>query len=110
MDGSKKTVIMEAADEMFSQKNTVVTIRTPLDTDVEVGKVMPAPKCKPNTPTTPPTTLVATESTVSQEEIETVEETKNETKPQKETTHSEERYESDQSKMIKDLFDGKYIN
>ena len=109
-DGSKKTVIMEAADEMFSQKNTVVTIRTPMDTDVEVGKVTPAPKSKPNTPTTPPKTLVTPETTVSQEEIETVEETKNETKPQKETTHSEERYESDQSKMIKDLFDGKYIN
>ena len=109
-DGAKKIAIMEAADEMFGQKNTVVNIRTPLDTDIEIGKVTPATKNKSAIIQAPPKTLVKQETNISQAEIETVEEVKAETKIQKESTSLEERYESDQSKMIKELFDGKYIN
>ena len=109
-EGQKKIAIMEAADEMFGQKNTVVNIRTPLESDVDLGKIVPA-KPKPQ-PTVAPKTLAEPKSEVSEEEIETANE-EIQTKPQEEKKtekQQSETFESDQSKMIKDLFDGKYIN
>lgn len=109
-EGQKKIAIMEAADEMFGQKNTVVNIRTPLESDVDLGKIVPA-KPKPQ-PTVAPKTLAEPKSEVSEEEIETANE-EIQAKPQEEKKtekQQSETFESDQSKMIKDLFDGKYIN
>ncbi len=109
-EGQKKIAIMEAADEMFEQKNTVVNIRTPLESDVDLGKIVPA-KPKPQ-PTVAPKTLAEPKSEVSEEEIETANE-EIQAKPQEEKKtekQQSETFESDQSKMIKDLFDGKYIN
>lgn len=109
-EGQKKIAIMEAADEMFGQKNTVVNIRTPLESDVDLGKIVPA-KPKPK-PTVAPKTLAEPKSEVSEEEIETANE-EIQAKPQEEKKtekQQSETFESDQSKMIKDLFDGKYIN
>lgn len=106
-EGSKKVAIMEAADEMFSQKNTIVTIRTPLDSDIDLGKITPV-KPKPQ-PTVQPKTLANQETRASEEEIETVTEVSKETAPKEETDRAKS-LESDQSKMIKELFDGKYIN
>ena len=109
-EGQKKIAIMEAADEMFGQKNTVVNIRTPLESDVDLGKIVPA-KPKPQ-PTVAPKTLAKPKSEVSEEEIETANE-EIQAKPQEEKKtekQQSETFESDQSKMIKDLFDGKYIN
>ena len=109
-EGNKKTAIMEAADEMFSQKDTPVKIRTPQDGDVEIGKVAPLLKPKPTTPPEERKTLADSEPKVSEEEIQEVEEAR-QVQPEKKTEHSEEStFESDQSKMIKELFDGKYIN
>ena len=109
-EGQKKIAIMEAADEMFGQKNTVVNIRTPLESDVDLGKIVPA-KPKPQ-PTVAPKTLAEPKSEISEEEIETANE-EIQAKPQEEKKtekQQSETFESDQSKMIKDLFDGKYIN
>ena len=110
-EGQKKIAIMEAADEMFGQKNTVVNIRTPLESDVDLGKIAPA-KPKPQ-PTVAPKTLAEPKSEISEEEVETVKEV-TENKPQEEEkkneNHHSNTFESDQSKMIKELFDGKYIN
>ena len=109
-EGQKKIAIMEAADEMSGQKNTVVNIRTPLESDVDLGKIVPA-KPKPQ-PTVAPKTLAEPKSEVSEEEIETANE-EIQAKPQEEKKtekQQSETFESDQSKMIKDLFDGKYIN
>ena len=109
-EGQKKIAIKEAADEMFGQKNTVVNIRTPLESDVDLGKIVPA-KPKPQ-PTVAPKTLAEPKSEVSEEEIETANE-EIQAKPQEEKKtekQQSETFESDQSKMIKDLFDGKYIN
>lgn len=110
-EGQKKIAIMEAADEMFGQKNTVVNIRTPLESDVDLGKIAPA-KPKPQ-PTVAPKTLAVPKSEISEEEVETVKEV-SENKPQEEEkkteNHHSNTFESDQSKMIKELFDGKYIN
>lgn len=71
-EGQKKIAIMEAADEMFGQKNTVVNIRTPLDSDIDLGKIVPA-KPKPQ-PTVAPKTLAEPKSEISEEEAETVKE------------------------------------
>ena len=109
-DGTKKTAIMEAADAMFGQKNTHVLIRTPLESDVEIGKVTPAPKPKPITPPNEVKTLAPKQETVSEEEIETVQEVQKTPEKKTEQTDDEPKFESDQSKMIKELFDGKYIN
>lgn len=110
-EGQKKIAIMEAADEMFGQKNTVVNIRTPLDSDIDLGKIVPA-KPKPQ-PTVAPKTLAELKSEISEEEAETVKEV-TENKVQEEEKKTEKQhsntFESDQSKMIKELFDGKYIN
>mgnify|MGYP005746769901 FL=1 len=110
-EGQKKIAIMEAADEMFGQKNTVVNIRTPLESDVDLGKIVPA-KPKPQ-PTVAPKTLAEPKSEISEEEAETVKEV-TENKVQEEEKKTEKQhsntFESDQSKMIKELFDGKYIN
>lgn len=110
-EGQKKIAIMEAADEMFGQKNTVVNIRTPLDSDIDLGKIVPA-KPKPQ-PTVAPKTLAEPKSEISEEEAETVKEV-TENKVQEEVKKTEKQhsntFESDQSKMIKELFDGKYIN
>lgn len=110
-EGQKKIAIMEAADEMFGQKNTVVNIRTPLDSDIDLGKIVPA-KPKPQ-PTVAPKTLAEPKSEISEEEAETVKEV-TENKAQEEEKKTEKQhsntFESDQSKMIKELFDGKYIN
>lgn len=110
-EGQKKIAIMEAADEMFGQKNTVVNIRTPLDSDIDLGKIVPA-KPKPK-PTVAPKTLAEPKSEISEEEAETVKEV-TENKAQEEEKKTEKQhsntFESDQSKMIKELFDGKYIN
>ncbi len=109
-EGQKKIAIMEAADEMFGQKNTVVNIRTPLDSDIDLGKIVPA-KPKPQ-PTVAPKTLAEPKSEVSEEEIETANE-EIQAKPQEEKKTEKQHsntFESDQSKMIKELFDGKYIN
>ena len=109
-EGQKKIAIMEAADEMFGQKNTVVNIRTPLESDVNLGKIVPA-KPKPQ-PAVTPKTLAQPKPEVSEEEIETANE-EIQAKPQEEKKtekQQSETFESDQSKMIKDLFDGKYIN
>ena len=110
-EGQKKIAIMEAADEMFGQKNTVVNIRTPLESDVDLGKIVPA-KPKPQ-PTVAPKTLAEPKSEISEEEAETVKEV-TENKIQEEEKKTEKQhsntFESDQSKMIKELFDGKYIN
>ena len=109
-DGTKKTAIMEAADAMFGQKNTHVLIRTPLESDVEIGKVAPAPKPKPITPPSEVKTLAPKQETVSEEEIETVQEIQKAPEKKTEQPDDEPKFESDQSKMIKELFDGKYIN
>ena len=109
-DGTKKTAIMEAADAMFGQKNTHVLIRTPLESDVEIGKVVPASKPKPITPPNELKTLAPKQENVSEEEIETVQEVQKAPEKKTESTDDEPKFESDQSKMIKELFDGKYIN
>jgi len=112
-EGTKKQAIIEAADILFDQENTIVTIRTPMDSDVVMEK----------TSTPKPTLVKSSEEKknliqkpqISDEEIEEVEEIKKEETKSKQAKKTEEideinELESEQSKMIKDLFDGKYIH
>jgi len=108
-DGTKKTAIMEAADEMFNQKNTLVTIRTPLDSDVEIGKVAPIVH-KQIPQVSEPKTLAKVEGVISEEEIDMANEVKDTSDKPVENKKDGADFEPDQSKMIRQLFDGKYIN
>ena len=110
-DGTKKTSIMEAADEMFGQKNTLVTIRTPLDSDIEIGKIPQV--VKPSVPikhVNETKSLVKEVLPISEAEIDEFRETQNISEKNVDSNDSNSDFESDQSKMIKNLFDGKYIN
>jgi len=109
-DGAKKQAIIEAANILFSQENTIVKIRTPMDSDVVIEKVTAA-KPAPIKSGDEKKNLIQ-KSQVSDEEIEEVEEIKKEQQQSEQTKTPEEieELESEQSKMIKDLFDGKYIH
>lgn len=111
-DGTKKTAIMEAADEMFNQKNTTVTIRTPMDSDVDLGKISPAATQK-QVMQPQETKIISTdkpEQIINEEDIKEAQELRQAENKSSSQSTSEQHYESDQSKMIKELFDGKYIN
>ena len=115
-EGTKKTAIIEAANAMFNQQNSKVTIRIPMDSDVEIAKTTTTVIQKQEVPKQEKKNLTPEKTNISKEEIETVEEVKKEEKKLASTPLDEDKkqtpdkYESDQSKMIKDLFDGKYIN
>ena len=84
-DSNKKQLIIDAANSMFNGTSTPVTIRLAQsgDTKVEI-KPQPAPIPQP----------------------------KSEVKPVEQKTElekKEERIETDQEKMVMDLFDGKYV-
>lgn len=99
-DTNKKQMIVDAANTMFNQSSTTVVIRTPQADDAEVVKKKsepveikaPKPEIIEEKPTEKPVTPTDTEN--SSEEKEPVE---------------KQRLESDQEKMVLDLFDGKYI-
>ncbi len=91
-DTNKKQMLIEAANTMFNQTSTPVTIRLPQPNDNEIIK--------------------QTSQQPKKEEPVIIEE-KTETKTQNEQVKKEEknteRTESDQEKMVLELFDGKFI-
>ena len=91
-DTNKKQLLIEAANTMFNQTSTPVTIRLPQPNDNEIIK--------------------QTSQQPKKEEPVIIEE-KTETKTQNEQVKKEEknteRTESDQEKMVLELFDGKFI-
>ena len=103
-DSNKKQMIIDAANIMFNQDSTSVTVRLAQSGDkpVQVSSV----------PTQQPTPVKPVE-TVSQ----AVADAKNEAKATPEVSKTEEplskekveRLESDQEKMVLELFDGKYV-
>ena len=104
----RKKFISDAVKKVFGEENISVIIREPLPDDVKIDKVKPV---APKKSIVPPKTLVEDEVDNSPE-IETIKEIKStpegEQKPEKEQTNQTQH--SDQSSMVKDLFDGKYID
>ena len=99
-DTNKKQMIVDAANTMFNQSSTSVVIRTPQSDDAEVVKKKSEPvvakASKPEIKEEKPTerSVTSTDTENSSEEKEPVE---------------KQRLESDQEKMVLELFDGKYI-
>ena len=98
----KKEMIIDAANIMFNQNNSIVTVRLPQADDAKI--------------TTASNSIAINEQKKNDIEIkEKIEEPKYtdssepEQKVQKKTEQQKERLESDQEKMVLELFDGKYI-
>ena len=91
--GAKKQAVVDAVDTLFSQKGANVVIRLPLPSDVEVKAApsIPQPKKAPV------------------EDVQEIQEEIKEVQPPKETKKQPEALQSDNIKMVIDLFDGKVI-
>ena len=100
MHENKKKVISEVASEMFGVPNVPVTMRLPQANDV-----------KQKIPTEQEQ-QIKTEKKTEDVDKNSVENIQKEVKTEKETTektNSTKKIETDQGKMVLDLFDGKYV-
>lgn len=114
-DNNKKKMLIEAADTMFSQTETPVTIRLPQAGDAELA-ASAAPVKSVQTPQAPvqeeekkkiePVKIAEVELKKEEKVVNKPVET---TEGEKITQKDKERLESDQEKMVLELFDGKYI-
>ena len=122
-DTNKKQMVIEAANTMFNQASTSVTIRLPLAGDAELAKTTSAktgmddskvePKEEPvkkNDNLQVNESINTTPQNVQEvEEEEIVSENKTTQEKALPQEKNKERIESDQEKMVLDLFDGKFI-
>lgn len=105
-DSNKKQLIIDAGNIMFNQTNTSVTIRMAQASD---KKMEPLP-----TPTVSKSAKVVAPEPVQPKEQQPLEQ-KTELKPDIKTEENSEnkkntdRIETDQEKMVLELFDGKYV-
>ena len=95
---SKKDILVQAAKVLFNNADTKITVRLPMASDTKIQN-------------TEVNKEIEQTEEIKQEKktpIENIDKptTQNNPKPDKKT---EERIESDQEKMVLDLFDGKYI-
>lgn len=93
-DTNKKQMLVEAANTMFNQSDSKVIVRLPQANDAVVEKKKltveePAPQPQPVPQAAEPQPVAVEEKNVPSKNIE--------------------REESDQEKMVLELFDGKYI-
>ncbi len=100
----RKQSLISAADSILGTTNISILIRQPLPDDKKIEKVKISAIKKP---ITPPKTLVEDEHEVSEQEVETAKEETEANKPQNRDETDFSR--SDQSNMVKQLFDGKYL-
>lgn len=100
----RKQSLISAADSILGTTNISILIRQPLPDDKKIEKVKVSAIKKP---ITPPKTLVEDEHEVSEQEVETAKEETEANKPQNRDETDFSR--SDQSNMVKQLFDGKYL-
>ena len=116
-EDSKKQILKDAADKLFGQTNSRITIRLPQSGDTPLPKSEPAPstpapaktfKPKSAAPVQPPRTKADDDYDTKQEEkafTAEVSDVQNEVQED----NSGESFSSDQTRMIVNLFDGKYI-
>lgn len=96
-DSNKKQLIVDAAKIMFNQDSVPVTVRMAQSSDKQVQ-----PKAAISTPTQP------IESKIEIEKTSKTEITTEDSEAEQESAKTD-RIESDQEKMVLDLFDGKYV-
>ncbi len=118
-DTNKKQMIIDAVNTMFNQSDAKVTIRLPKPEDAEIQKqsavsipaqteiAEPVKPAEPEPlPTAEKTETVSAERAV---EVQNTEQPIIEKNAEKTAEKNKERNETDQEKMVLDLFDGKYI-
>ena len=99
----RRKIVIDAASVVLGNLNVQVNARTPQKDDVKIE----VPKSKPQKKNiVKPENIEPEQEVVSQDEIESVDESRNEEKKEKDV---EDETHSDQSVIIKNLFDGKYI-
>ena len=117
-DTNKKQMVVEAANTMFNQADTKVTIRLPKPEDAEIQKnsaSSPVSAGMEAADDIKPDTGQNNEKQKDDVELEnkliiqTEEPSKIEPKQETSGEKNKERMETDQEKMVLDLFDGKYI-
>ena len=96
-DTNKKQLIVDAAKIMFNQDSVPVTVRIAQSSDKQVQ-----PKASVSVPAQP------AETKIEVKEAPVVETTTEDSDTEQKNSTSE-RIESDQEKMVLDLFDGKYV-
>jgi hypothetical protein len=96
-DSNKKQLIVDAAKIMFNQESIPVTVRIAQSND------------KPVQPTASVTVPVQPSEQKVEKKLESVAEVTVENVDEAQETVKSERIESDQEKMVLDLFDGKYV-
>lgn len=108
-DTNKKQLIIEAANTMFNQENTPVTVRIAQSGDKPV-EIKTSTPIEPSTPTPQPKPQTMPEQKVATEEIiKQPAPQKSEASEPNLSGEEIKRLESDQEKMVLNLFDGKYV-
>ena len=115
-DTNKKQMIIDAANTMFNQTGTNVLVRMPQGADKEITAQSESKK-KPEPVEPPKTEPKPTKKEEQLAEEPLIQENKQsqdsfqpeESVTQQEASKKQERIETDQEKMVLDLFDGKYI-
>ena len=99
----RRKIVIDAASVVLGNLNVQVNARTPQKDDVKIE----VPKSEPQKKNiVKPENIEPEQEVISQDEIESIDESRNEEKKEKDV---EDETHSDQSVMIKNLFDGKYI-
>lgn len=117
-DDSKKQAIINAANKLFNQSNTPVTIRLPQSGDAQLPKLQAAPSVATasvkSVEKTPDSDVIVKETMPKPTVVVTKKETLD-ADSQKESFDEEiekkakDYADTDQTKMVMDLFDGKFI-
>ena len=106
-DSNKKQLIVDAADTMFNQKSTSVTVRLAQNGDKVIQPVNSIPTAT-QAVTTEQFDLPKT-TEVKKDVIENFEASKDNVETPNIENNKTGRLETDQEKMVLDLFDGKYV-
>ncbi len=110
-DTNKKQLIIDAANIMFNQKETPVTIKMAQFSDNKPAMHIQEDEAKDDEPEEPVKQVINTpplENTTRQE-IPMPEQEPKSVSDSEENKKEKERIESDQEKMVIELFDGKYV-
>ena len=107
-DTNKKQLIIDAVHTLFSNTSTPVTIRLAQSGDAKVEvKPAPAPQAEPAIQAAPKPQPIATPEPKT--EASSVEQTQKQESAAAVEEKKADRIETDQEKMVMDLFDGKYV-
>ena len=105
----KKEMIVDAANIMFNQTNSVVTVRLPQAGDAKIATTTTTSSSNPDNNQKKNDVEIKKTEQSKIEEPRRIESTEHKQQEPENTEQQKERLESDQEKMVLELFDGKYI-